>query len=59
VAARSEFPWKLVAIVLGVLLGLLVLRWLASLVWWLFGVLAFVAVVGAIVWALFTVTRKR
>lgn len=57
--AQREFPWKLVAIVLAVLVGLLVLRRVASLVWWAFGMLAFVAVVGAIVWALYTVTRKR
>jgi hypothetical protein len=56
---RSEFPWKIVAIILLILVALLAVRWIFSIVWWLAGTVIFVAVVVAIVWALMTVTRKR
>ncbi len=58
-AQRTDTPWKIVAIVLAVLLALLLARWVFSLVWWLAGTAMLLVVVGAIVWALYTVTRKR
>jgi hypothetical protein len=59
VAARQEFPWRAVAIVLGVLLVILLARWVLGFVWWLGGTLLLLAVVAAIVWAVLTVTRSR
>jgi hypothetical protein len=59
VAKGSDTPWKIIAIVLLVLIGLFLIRWIFSIVWWLAGTAMFLLVVGAIVWAIYTVTRKR
>ena len=58
-AKGSDTPWKIVAILLAVLLAFFLLRWVFSIVWWLAGTAMFLAIAGAIAWALFTVTRKR
>jgi hypothetical protein len=59
VPSQSAFPWKAVAVVLGVLLLVLLLRGILGFVWWLAGVLVFLAVVGAIAWAVVTVMGGR
>jgi hypothetical protein len=59
VPAQSNFPWKVAAIALGVLVAIFLLRWIIGVVWWLAGALLFAVVVGAIVWAVFMVTKRR
>ena len=57
--SQSAFPWKAVAVVLAILLAIVVLRGILGFVWWLAGVLVFLAVVGAIAWAVVTVMGGR